>query len=111
MGCFKCFFSGCLELFSDFSHISIGHSDVILLAVSDLCPFKKLIYLFVLSLGVLPSELVALYLPEMHDENHKQIKICNDGCKFAAYPHSILQKFALKNVLMVMIHSESFPLS
>ena len=48
-------------------------------------------YLFVLSLRVLPSEFVALHLPEMHDKTHKQIIIWNDDYKFATYPHSILQ--------------------
>jgi len=44
------------------------------------------------------SEFVALYLPKMHDEPRKQIIICNDDFKFATYPHSNLQEFALKNV-------------
>jgi len=47
-----------------------GPSDVILLAVSDV-RLRKLIYLFVLSLGALPSEFVALHSSEMHDETHK----------------------------------------
>ena len=88
------YFSECLELFSDFRHISVGPSDVIPLAVSDVCP--KPIYLFILFLGVLPNEFVTLHLPEMHDETYKQITICNDDFKFAVYPHSILQNFAVK---------------
>ena len=52
-------FSECLKLFSDFGHISVGPSDVILLVVFDVRPLRKLRYLFVLSLGVLPSGFVA----------------------------------------------------
>ena len=54
-------FSECLELFFDFGHFSVDHSDVILLAVSNVDPHKKLIYRFALSLRVLPSEFVALH--------------------------------------------------
>ena len=46
----------------------VGPSDVISLAVSDVRPLKKFIYLSVLSLGVLLSEFVVLHLPEMPDE-------------------------------------------
>ena len=41
-------FSKCLELFSDFRHISVGHSDVIPLAVSGVHskePYISLSYL------------------------------------------------------------------
>ena len=68
-------FINCLELFPDFSHISVSPNDVIPLAVSDVHPLRKPIYLFVLFLGVLPSEFVALHLPKMHDETHKHITI------------------------------------
>jgi len=61
-------FTKYLELFSDFHYISVGLSDVIPLAISDVRPRRKLVYLFVLSLGVLPNEFIALYLLEMHDE-------------------------------------------
>jgi len=100
-------FSNYLELLSDFGHISISSSDVIPLTVSDIRPPREFVYLFVLSLGVLPSEFVALYLPEMHDETH--ITICSVDYKFAANPHSILG-FVVKNVMIVTIHSERFPL-
>jgi len=83
-----------LELCPDFGHISIGPSDIILLAVSDIRPPRKIIYLLALSLGVLPSEFVALHLPEMHDETHKHI-IYNDDYKFTVNPH-ILQEFTVK---------------
>ena len=46
----------------------------------------------------------------MHDETHKQITICNDNYKFVAYPYSILQEFTVKNVVMIMIHSEKYSL-
>ena len=81
-------FSERMELFPDFHHIFVGPSDVIPLAVSDVHPLRKLIYLFILFLGVLPIEIVALHLPEMHDETHIQITICNDY--FFVYPHIIL---------------------
>jgi len=64
--------------------------------VSDVRLFRKLTYLFVLSLRVLPNEFVASYLPEMHDGTYKQIIICNDGYKFIAYSHSILQEYTVK---------------
>ena len=67
----KCFFSECLELFPNFGHISVDLGDVIPLVVSDVHSLRKFIYLFILSLRVLLSELVAWCLPEMHDETHK----------------------------------------
>ena len=42
------------------------------------------------SVRVLPSEFVALYLFEMHDEIRRQIIVCNDDYNFAAYSYSIL---------------------
>jgi len=42
------------------------------------------------SVRVLPSEFVALYFPEIHDETRRQITIYNDDYKFSVYPHSIL---------------------
>ena len=65
------FFSEYLELFSDFRHISVSLSDSIPLAVSDVRPPRKCIYLFVLSLGVLPNEFLVLHLPKIHDKIHK----------------------------------------
>ena len=94
-------FNECLELFLDFGYISIGPSVDIPLLVSNVRPPRKSIYLSVLSLGVLPSEFVALHLLEMHDVTYKQITICNDNYKFTAYPHSILQEFIIKNVMIV----------
>ena len=45
----------------------------------------------------------------MHDKTNKQITVCNDDYKFVEYPHSILQEFVVKNVVMITIHSERFP--
>ena len=103
-------FSECLKLLSDFCHIFVDPNDGIQLAVSDTRPSRKHIYLFVLPIGVLPSEFVALHLPEMHDETRKQITICNDDCKFAVYLHGILQECIVKNMVMVMIYFEMFSL-
>jgi len=103
-------FSEYLELFSDFNHISVALIDVILLVVSDVCPRRKLIYLCVISLEVTPSESDALYLLTTHGEISRQIAISNDDYKFVAYPHSILQKFAVKNMVIFTIHSKIFPL-
>ena len=47
--------------------IYVSPSDVIPLAVFDVHPLKKPIYLF-LSLGVILSESDALHLPVTHDE-------------------------------------------
>jgi len=58
-------FSDCLELFSNFDYIFVGFSNVTLLAVSNVYSPRKPIYLFILSLRVLPSEFVALHLFEM----------------------------------------------
>ena len=92
-----------MELFSDFGHVSVGPSDVIpsmILLVSLLLVSVRLlrrpIYLFVLFLGVLLSEFVALHLPEMHDKTYKQIIICNDDYKIVAYPYSICRNLQLK---------------
>jgi len=76
--------------------------------VFDIRPPRKPIYLIFVIIGVLPRKFVALHLPEMHDETRKQITICNDDYKFVVYPHSILQEFAVKNMVIVMIHSERF---
>ena len=57
-------FSECLELFPDFFHIFVGPNDAIPLAVFDIGLPEKTIYLFVLSLRVLPSDFVALHLPK-----------------------------------------------
>jgi len=88
-------FSECLELFFDFCYIFVSPSDVLSLAVSDVRPPRTSIYLFVPYLRVL-HEFVTLHFPEMHDETHKQIAICNDHYKVVSYSHSILQEFVVK---------------
>ena len=55
-------FNECLEFFYEFRHIFVGPNDVILLAVFDVRPPRKLIYLFFLSLRIIPSESNALHL-------------------------------------------------
>ena len=87
------FFSDCLEFFPEFFQTSVSPSNVIPLEVFNVRP-RKFIYLIYVCVGVLPSEFVALYLPEMHNETCKQITICIDDYKFAAYSHNILQEFA-----------------
>ena len=48
----------------------------------------------------------ALHLPVTYDDNlTKQIAICNDNYKFAAYAYNILQKFAVDNKVIVLSHS------
>jgi len=86
--------------FFEFFHTSVGHSNVIPIKVFDVRSLRKPIYLIFVCVGVLTSEFVALYLPEMHDKTHKQKTICNDDYKFAANPHSILQEFAVRNVVI-----------
>ena len=56
-------FSEYLELFSDFSQIPVGLSDVIPLAVCDVRLPMKPIYLFFLSLRITPNKSNALHLP------------------------------------------------
>jgi len=102
--------SECLKFFSEFLQISVDPSNAILLAVFDVHPLRKYIYLFFLSLRVRPSKFDALHVPVMHDEISRQIAICNDDYKFVTYPHSILHEFAVNNKVMIAIHFEWVPL-
>ena len=52
--------------------------NVIPLEVFNIRPLRKFIRLIFVFVRILPSEFVALHLPEMHDETRKQITICND---------------------------------
>ena len=52
------------------------------------------------------SESIALHLPVAYDETPRQIAICNDDYKFAAFSHSILQEFVVTNEVSGMIHPE-----
>ena len=52
----------------------------------------------------------ALHLSFAQDGIPRQVAVCNDDYKFAVCSHSILQKFAVDNEVMVMIHFERFPL-
>ena len=54
-------------------------------------------HLFLLSLKVKSSKLIALHLPVAHDETPRQIAIYNGNYKFVAFSHSILQEFVVAN--------------
>jgi len=53
-----------------------------------------------------PSKSIALHLLITYNEIPRQIAICNDDYKFAAFSRSILQEFAVVNKVTGMIHSE-----
>ena len=82
--------------------ISVSPTNVILLAVSEVCLSRKLMSFFPLHLRVEPSESIALHLLVAHDETSRQIAICNDDYRFAAFSHSILQEFAVVNEVTSM---------
>jgi len=73
-----------LKNFFEFFQIFVRSSDVIPLVVSEERP-KKLVSLFSPSLGVTPSESIALHLHVAYDETLRQIAICNDDYKFIAF--------------------------
>ena len=56
------FFSECLEIFSDFHHISVGPSNVIPLDVFDVRPHRKSIYLIFVFVRILVSLLHCICL-------------------------------------------------
>jgi len=79
----------------------------LLLAEFDVCHPRHLIYLILPSLGVMLRVHTALHLPIAHIDNIiRLIAIYNDIYKFAAYPHNILQEFAVDSKLMVLSHPE-----
>ena len=55
------------------------------------------------------SDSDALHLSITHDEISRQIANCNNGYKFVAYSHNILQEFVVDNEVVVMIHFQRFP--
>ena len=56
----------------------------------------------------MPRVSTPLHLPVTHDDNlTRQISICNDNNKFAAYPYSILREFTVNNKVIVMNHYET----
>ena len=65
------FFSGCLDFSPKFFQISVVPNNVIPLAMSEVCPLRKLAPLFLLSLGVKHSASIALHLHVPHDETSK----------------------------------------
>ena len=96
--------------FSDFFeslHILVSPSDVISLAVFDVRPPRKPIYLFFLEF--ICSVWCICILSVAHDKILGHIAIYNDY-KFAAYPYSTLQKFIVDNEVIITIHFEMFSL-
>ena len=65
------FFSDYLEFLSEFLQTFVSFSNVISLEVFDVRPPRKPIYLNFVFVEVLPSELVELHLPEIHNETRK----------------------------------------
>jgi len=70
--------------------IFVSLTNVILLAVFEVCLSRKLMSFFPLDLRVEPSESIALHLLVAHDETSRQIAIYNNDCKIALFSHSIL---------------------
>jgi len=65
-------------------------------------------YIIFLSLGSMPIVPTALHLAFAHiDDITKPITIYNDIYKFAAYPYSTLQEFAVDNKVTVTSHPEA----
>ena len=95
-----------MKIFLELFQISISSSDVIPLAMFATRPHRKPIYLFFLSLRVIPSESDALHFPVTRYEILRQITICNNDCKFAAYSHNILHEFTVYDEVMITIHFE-----
>ena len=53
-------------------------------------------------------EPITLHLPVAYiDDITRPIAICNNTHKFAAYPYSTLQEFAVDNTVMVTSHCEA----
>ena len=72
------------------------------------CLPRQLRYILLPSLGIILRVLIAIHSHVAHiDDITRQIAICNDTYKFAAYPYSILQEFILDNKVMVMSHPEA----
>ena len=65
-------FSGCLDFSHEFLQISVVPKNVIPLAVSEVRPPRKPMPLFPITLGVKPSELIALLLAVAHDETLRE---------------------------------------
>jgi len=73
-------------------HLNFIPESNLSLAEFNVCHPKHIIYLILLSLGVLLRVPTALHLCVAHIDNiTRTLAICNDTYKFAAYPRSILQ--------------------
>ena len=56
----------------------------------------------------MPRVSTVLHLPVVYHYNlTKQIAICNNNYKFAAYSYSILQEFVVDSKVMVTNHTEA----
>jgi len=96
-----------LKFSHEFLQISVSPINVVPLAMSEIRFSRKPISFFPISLGVEPSELVALHLHVAHNEIPRQIVIYNDNYKFAVFLHSILYEFAVNEDCDVMtLHSQ-----
>jgi len=92
------FFTGCLKF--------MPKSSIPPLKGLDVCPLRHHVYIIFSFLGFILRVSTALHLPVTYDDNlTKQIAICNDNYKFAAYAYNILQKFAVDNKVIVLSHS------
>ena len=73
-----------------------------------MCHPRHLIYLFILSLGVMCRVSTVSHLHVAHDDDiTTHLANCDENYKFAAYTYSILQKFAIDNKVIVRSHSET----
>ena len=64
----------------------------------DVCPFRHPKYIIFLSLRIMSRVPTALNLHVAYiDDITRPIVICNDTYKFATYPYSTLQEFAIDN--------------
>ena len=97
-------FSGYLEFSLEFLKIFVSHSNVIPLGVSEVRLPRKPMSLFFKSLGVDPSEPVALHLPVTYDETPRQLAIFNVNYKFVAISYSNLQEFTVNEVTGMFHH-------
>ena len=72
--------------------------------MSEVCLPRIPMSFFLLSLGVEPSESIALHLHVAYNETPKLKEICNDDYKSVAFLHSILQEFAVVNEVTGTFH-------
>jgi len=84
------FFSGCLEFVSE--------SNIPPFARLNVCPPRQPKHIIFSSFRIMPKVPTALNLHVAYiDDITRPIVICNDTYKFATYPYSTLQEFAIDN--------------